>query len=68
MAWSQTDINTLQAAIATNGAVKSITFADQTMTFRTLDEMRELLAMMRSEVSAESPQQRRRFAATSKGV
>ena len=65
MAWTQTDIDTLKAAMASGGAVKSITFADQTLTFRSLDEMNQLLGQMQREVHAASPQ-RRRFAAYSK--
>ncbi len=65
MAWTQTDIDTLRAAIATGGAVKSVTIADQTTIFRTLDEMLNLLAAMQAEVS---PPQRTRFATTTKGL
>lgn len=68
MAWTQSDIDTLKAAIAKGGAVKSITIGDESMTFRGLDEMLGLLATMESEVNASSPQQRRRFAAFCKGA
>lgn len=52
MAWTQTDIDALKAAIA-QGALK-VRFADRDVTYRSLKEMRETLAMMEEEVNADS--------------
>ena len=65
MAWSQSDIDVLKAAIATGGAVKSVTFSDQTLTFRDLDDMLRLLSVMQREVSGRSGT---RYGATCKGT
>lgn len=65
MAWSQTDIDTLKAAIASGSIVKQITFADQTMTFRSVDEMMTLLAIMQREATGGSGT---RYVAVSKGA
>lgn len=50
MAWTQTDIDKLKAAIA-QGATK-VKFADREVSYRSLDEMRETLAMLQREVDA----------------
>lgn len=50
MAWSQTDIDSLKAAIAT-GALK-VRYADGSeVTYRSLAEMRTTLSMMQADVS-----------------
>lgn len=64
MAWTQSDLDALKAAIAAGGAVQSVTFSDQTMTFRSLDQMLRLLSVMQREVSGRSGT---RYGATSKG-
>ena len=64
MPWAQSDIDALKTAIADGGTVKSVTFADQTMIFRSLDEMKDLLALMQQDATGGS---RTRYAATSKG-
>lgn len=65
--WTEDDIAALKAAIKKGAVVKSITFGDQTLTFRSLDEMKDALAMMRADVNVSKPESRRRFAAYDKG-
>lgn len=52
MAWTQTDIDKLKAAIA-QGATK-VKFADREVTYRSLDEMRETLRILQAEVDSAS--------------
>lgn len=69
MAWTQADLDTLDAAIAGGAAVKQLTFADQTFVFRDIDEMlkvRALIAAALSTASGTAPSYR--VAATRKGV
>jgi len=66
MAWTQADIDTLKAAILARRGARSIAFADQVVTFDSIDDMLKLLAVMTAEVSTTST--RTRFAATSKGI
>jgi hypothetical protein len=69
MAWTQSDVDTLKAAISTGRGVRSITFADQSVTFHSIDDMLKLLSIMEHDVAAQSSQTRtHRLAATSKGV
>jgi hypothetical protein len=63
MAWTQTDIDTLQAALLDRKGARTITFADQSVTFESLDDMLKLLAIMRGSLASTV-----RYAATSKGV
>lgn len=70
MAFTQTDIDALKKAIGT-GALR-VQFADREVTYRSLKEMREVLAMMRDEVDEASgtkvrPVRQLRFM-TSKGL
>jgi hypothetical protein len=68
MAWAQEDVDVLERAIAKGSVLQSITVANgQMFTFRSLDEMRRLLADMKREV-ATGGRSRTRYAATSKGV
>lgn len=67
MSWTQTDIDALKTAIADGKGVKTITFADQSVTFNSIDDMLKLLAVMEADVNA-STHRGHRFAATSKGV
>lgn len=48
--------------------MQSMTFADQTYTFRSLDEMLRLRAVMAAALAAAAGGSRNRLAATSKGV
>jgi hypothetical protein len=69
MAWTQGDIDTLKAAMATGRGVRTLTFADQSITFHSVDEMLKLLSVMEHDVAAQSSKARGyRLAATSKGV
>jgi len=57
MAWTQGDIDRLKAAIATG--VREVQYADGTRSvYRSLGEMREVLALMRAEVAAAAGPQR----------
>lgn len=58
MAWTQTDINKLKAAIG-QGATK-VKFADREVTYRSLDEMKETLRIMQADVDAANGVVRRR--------
>ena len=70
MAWTQTDIDKLKVSIA-QGATK-VKFADREVSYRSLDEMRETLAMIQREVDAAVGTTRRRIKqvrfVTSKGL
>ena len=68
MAFTQTDIDKLRAAIA-QGALR-VRFADRDVTYRSLDEMRSILAMMQAAVNAAAGRPRRRAVRfqTSKGL
>jgi hypothetical protein len=69
MAWSQSDIDALKQAIADGKGARSITFGDQSVTFNSIADMLQLLAVMQADVNATAgAQTRTRFAATSKGV
>jgi hypothetical protein len=68
MAWTQSDIDALKAAIVAGKGARSIAFGDQVITFHSLTEMRDLLADMQADVAITAGTSRSRFAATSKGV
>lgn len=68
MAWTQTDIDTLKAAIASRGGAKRIKFSDHEVDFETMDDMRKLLADMERDVADAAAIPRTRYAQTSKGV
>lgn len=65
MAWTQADLDRIEAAIANGGAVQSMTFGETTITFRSLDEMLKLRATMTRALAGGSGT---RYAATSKGA
>lgn len=67
MAWSQSDIDVLQAAIVAGKGARTITFADQSIEFHSIEDMLKLLSVMKSEVNAGTGGSRTRYAATSKG-
>ncbi len=62
--WTQADIDALKASI--RRGVLSVTFADRSVTYHSLKEMRALLAEMVASVSTTS--RTYRLAATDKGV
>lgn len=68
MAWTQSDIDALKAAIADGRGARTIQFGDQSVTFNSPSEMRELLRMMEADVVAASSTPRTRYAGFSKGV
>ena len=68
MAWTQTDIDALERAIAVGRGARSMTFADQSITFNSLAEMLELLATMKQAVAVAAGTPSTRYAAFSKGV
>lgn len=67
MAYSQADIDALDAEIATVRTAKSTTSGDQSTTFRDLDELLKLRALMQQEVQLAAGTPRTRYAATAKG-
>lgn len=68
MAWTQADVDALERAIADGKGVRSIQFADQVVTFNSIEEMLRLLAVMRGAVAAAAgTSQRTRYGATRKG-
>jgi len=67
--WTQADLDKLDAALAAGGAVQSLTFTDQTFTFRSIDEMLKLRAVIQAALNAAAgTSTTSRLAATSKGV
>lgn len=69
MAWTQSDIDALKAAIAAGRGARTISFGDQSITFNSIDDMLKLLSVMQADVAAASGGgSRTRFAATSKGL
>ena len=63
MAWTQSDLDALKAAVGLG--VLTVRYNDRTVTYQNLTEMRALLAEMNRQITA-APNQR--FFATSKGV
>jgi hypothetical protein len=63
--FTQADIDKLKVAIAGGSVLQSMTFADQSFTFRSMKEFLDLLAYMQREVNGLSGS---RVAATRKGV
>jgi hypothetical protein len=70
MAWTQADLDKLDAAIAAGGSMQSMTFAGgDSFTFRSLDEMLKLRAIMQGALNAVTgTSTTHRLAAFSKGV
>lgn len=69
MAWTQTDLDALEAAIAAGKGARSIAFSDQVVTFNSIADMLALRAAMKAEIDAAAGRSKRyRVAATSKGV
>jgi hypothetical protein len=64
MAYTQADLDALDADIAKVRLVKATTFENQSTTFRDLDELLKLRAVMAAAVNGN----RTRFVSTSKGV
>lgn len=69
MAYTQADLDALDEEIAAVRTVKSTAFSDQSTTFRDLDELLKLRALMAQEINSTAGRSRSiRYAATSKGV
>jgi hypothetical protein len=69
MAWTQADLDKLDAALASGSALQTITFADQSFTFRSIDEMLKLRGIMQQALNAAAgTATTHRVAAFSKGV
>ena len=64
MAWTQSDIETLQQAILDRKGARTIQFSDQAVTFDSIDDMLKLLSIMGQQVNGS----RTRLGATRKGV
>lgn len=65
---TQQDLDSLLAERRKVAVIKATTFGDQSMTFRSLDEIDAHIARVRSELNSSQPQQRFRLAAYDKGV
>lgn len=57
MAWTQTDLDVLKAAIA-QGAT-SVRFADRQVNYRSLDEMQNTMRMIQADIDAAAGKVRR---------
>lgn len=68
MAFTQADLDTIDAAIASGAAVQSLTFGDQSFTFRTIDDMLKARALIAQSLNAGTGGSSYRLAATSKGA
>lgn len=70
MAWTQSDIDKLKAAMATGERAFTTKHGDTLIQkeFRSLAEMRELLAEMQGEVNADSVPPRRTVAGFDRGL
>ena len=67
MAWTQADVDALERSIAKGLGAGAMTFADQSVTFASLEDRLELLATMRRTVAGTTTSPTR-YAATDKGV
>lgn len=69
MAFSQADLDALDAAIASGRGVRSMTFSDQSVTFNSIEDMLRLRSVMQQEIDAAGTTPRNyRFAVTDKGA
>jgi len=68
MAYTQADLDTIDAEIAKVRTVKATSLADRSVTFRSLDELTKERARVAAAIAQSSGTSRVRFAATSKGV
>jgi hypothetical protein len=68
MAYTQADLDALDAEIATVRTVKSTSFSDQSTTFRDIDELLALRAVMAQQIATAAGASKTRYAATSKGI
>ncbi len=68
MAYTQDDIDRLEAAIASTASVQQMTFGGQTFIFRSPAEQQKLLADMKASVDAAAGTSRTRYVITDKGA
>ena len=68
MAWTQADLDALDAAIAAGRGAKQITFNDQTLVFHTVDEMRKLRAWISRDLADAAGTPTYRLAVTYNGT
>jgi hypothetical protein len=66
MAWTQADLDRLDAALAGAAAIQRMKFADQEFEFRSIDDMLKLRSVVAQAVSNQAGAYR--VASTSKGV
>lgn len=64
----QQAIAKLEAGIANSAVVKSMTFGDQSFTFRDVDEMRAVLGDLRNQLAQAQGKSSSRLASFSKGA
>lgn len=65
MAWTQAHIDALKEAIALGA--KKVKYFDKEIEYRSLDEMRDILAEMEAEVNPTTNKTRRKYASVSSG-
>jgi hypothetical protein len=69
VAFTQSDVTALERAIADGRGARTISFFDQSITFNSIEEMLELLAVMRQDVAGTTGAARNyRLASFRKGV
>jgi hypothetical protein len=68
MAYTQADLDALDAEIATARKAKSLTFSDQSIVLRDLDELYRERKRIADAIAAAAGTSRTRYAATTKGV
>jgi hypothetical protein len=68
MAYTQADLDALDAEIAKVRLIDSTAFADQSTKFRSLEELLMLRSVMAQSIATGAGTSRTRLAATSKGV
>lgn len=66
MAWTTSDLEALEAAIATG--TLSVKYFDKMVTYRTLDEMLKIRDLMRESLGVTSGRTKRIFADFDKGI
>jgi hypothetical protein len=65
MAWTQADLDALDAQILAAGVVQTDSHSDKSTTFRSVDDLKKLRQMMAAQIGARP---RTRYATTDKGV
>lgn len=68
MAFTQADVDLLDAAIVAGRGARTMAFSDQTVTFHSVDEMLRLRSVMLQEVTQTAGRVSTRLAAFSKGA